>query len=81
MKNKVYYSDDYAGLKAGDLDFYYGYEVEEKGEWCFQVKKGEVVLVTLTTSEIQSVSDPFQLDDPKDFLLAGIGMFLAKVSL
>ena len=78
MKNEVYYSDDYAGLNTGDIEFYYGYEAEEKWEWCFLVKKNGTPIMLLPTSKIQSESDPFQLDSPRDFLLAGIGLYLAE---
>jgi hypothetical protein len=30
-----YESSDYCGCTLGDISFYYGYEVEQDGEWCF----------------------------------------------
>ena len=33
-KPRIYASDDYAGLEAGGLEFYFGYEVtNEDDEW------------------------------------------------
>lgn len=81
MKKEIYYSDDYAGLDAGDLRFYYGYEVtkqidDEDEEWCFNVLKDGIEVFCKTTTEIeQSVKDcPFR--DVRDYLLAGICMWL-----
>lgn len=88
----AFINDDYAGLDAGDLEFYYGYEVtycSEHGygpsnkcdqyecddvEWCFTVtKKGKKVY------RIPSSRMPVDRNsDPVIYLLAGIGMYLAK---
>lgn len=78
MQVEQYYSDDYAGLDAGNLRFYYGYEVEdpETEDWCFQVKKDGKEIYRATRTEIEKAADARQLDDVKDYLMAGIGMWL-----
>ncbi len=80
MQVEQYYSDDYAGLVSGNLSFYYGYEVtdENSDDWCFQVKKNGKEIFKVTTTEIEkALQKPFmQLDNPTDYLIAGIGMWL-----
>lgn len=73
-----YYSDDYAGLTANDIKFYYGYEVEDPitKEWCFEVKKCGIVIFRATKTEIEHHTNKRQLDGVKNYLLAGIGMWL-----
>jgi len=90
----TFINDDYAGLDAGDLEFYYGYEVTycpEHGygpdevcdevcndcddvDWCFTVhKKGKEVF------KVHASKMPVEEDsEPVGYLLAGIGMYLAK---
>ena len=78
MQVEQYYSDDYAGLDAGNLKFYYGYEVvdEKTSDWCFQVKKNGKEVYRLTETEIRESVDTRQLDSMQDYLLAGIGIWL-----
>lgn len=80
MKIEQYYSDDYAGLDTDNIKFYYGYEVtnpKDPDEWCFQVKiKGEVVYTAGTKKIEKSVDDNHQLNDVRDYLIAGIGMWI-----
>lgn len=78
MQVEQYYSDDYAGLESGNLKFYFGYEVEdpETGEWCFQVKKHGNEIYRITSKEIESTTNNRQLENPQDYLIAGIGMWL-----
>ena len=78
MQVEQYYSDDYAGLVSGNLNFYYGYEVEDKetGDWCFQVKKDGNEIFRLTQTKIEKSIDNRQLDMPQDYLVAGIGIWL-----
>lgn len=78
MQVEQYYSDDYAGLKSGNLAFYYGYEVEDSltEEWCFQVKKDGKEIYRVTTSKIEESINNRQLNMPQDYLVAGIGMWL-----
>ena len=78
MQVENYYSDDYAGLISGNLNFYYGYEVtdpKDEDMWCFQVKKHGEVVYTVTTKEIESSVGVRQLNDVRDYLIAGIGMY------
>ncbi len=81
MQVEQYYSDDYAGLDAGNLKFYYGYEVvdeEDKDMWCFQVKKDGKEIHRITKNQIDKfVANTDQLDDVRDYLIAGIGMYMA----
>ena len=78
MQVEQYYSDDYAGLDTGALQFYYGYEVQdpETEDWCFRVKKNGQEIYRVTTTEIEKSIDNRQLDMPQDYLVAGIGMWL-----
>ena len=78
MQVEQYYSDDYAGLISGNLKFYYGYEIEDKStnEWCFQVKKDGIEIYRITTSFIEKSIDNRQLNNPQDYLVAGIGIWL-----
>jgi hypothetical protein len=85
MQVNVGCSDDYATLKSGRYEFYYGYEVTLNGkvddddndnEWCFQVKENGNVIMKLPTSEIIKQIDDKNLDYPRDFLIAGIGIWL-----
>ena len=83
MKNEIYYSDDYAGLNAGDLRFYYGYEVikkfdNEDEEWCFNVVKDDKEIFCKPTSELQQYVKDCPKRDVRDFLLAGISLWLVS---
>jgi len=79
MQVDSYYSDDYAGLESGYLNFYYGYEVTDPaddGMWCFQVKKNGIEIFRVTREEIEKTKSYDQLNDVRDYLIAGIGMWL-----
>lgn len=78
MQTENYYSDDYAGLTSGNLQFYYGYEVEdpESQDWCFQVKKDGKEIFRMSRSKIRQSVESDQLDGPRDYLIAGIGLWL-----
>jgi hypothetical protein len=78
MITEQYYSDDYAGLKTGEHEFYYGYEVIDPitDEWCFQAKEGGNELCRYSESHILSHVRNRQLKMPQDFLIAGIGLWL-----
>lgn len=64
-----YESSDYCGCTLGDISFYYGYEEEEDGEWCFTAIKDKKEIARYKCSEITSVR---QLFDMTDNLFAGI---------
>ena len=77
MQVENYYSDDYAGLQSGCFNFYYGYEVTDPADeemWCFQVKKNGTEIFRVTRKEIENSFE--QLNDVRDYLIAGIGMWL-----
>ena len=78
MQVEQYYSDDYAGLKSGNLSFYYGYEVEDESneDWCFQVMIDGKEVFRLSTKKIEESINNRQLDKPQDYLIAGIGIWL-----
>lgn len=77
MQVEQYYSDDYAGLDAGNLRFYYGYEETSKNlEWNFVVLKNGTEVFRRGQSEIEKSVKDDQLDDVRDYLIAGIGMYL-----
>jgi len=81
MQINVGCSDDYASLDSGKYEFYYGYEViynenDDDSEWCFQVKEQGKEIMKIPTSEIIKQSGNSLLDYPRDFLIAGIGIWL-----
>jgi hypothetical protein len=78
MQVEQYYSDDYAGLKSGNISFYYGYEVEDEltGDSCFNVVIDGKEVFQLTTKKIEESINNRQLDKPQDYLIAGIGIWL-----
>jgi hypothetical protein len=87
---RVFWSDDYAGLKTGELYFYFGYErtfcphgkdadcdyCDDK-EWCFTAYRGREEVARYTQSELDEGTDG-RLDpgEPYGHLLAGIGRYL-----
>lgn len=61
---------DYAGIEAGNLKFYYGYEVESPdGQWCFQMKRNDHIVTTIPYSELPQVRNQ---EDCAECLLAGL---------
>lgn len=79
-------SDDYAVLRSGSYDFYYGYEytvpevvdydTDEDFEWAFVAwRDGEEVMRT-TARELGSPTDYWE--DPSVTLLRGIGKFIEE---
>lgn len=68
----VYTSDDYCGMSVGDISFYYGYEVTQKGEWCFTATVGEKEVLRLRTSQLWGEDN----EEPFFYLLGGIAQFL-----
>ena len=88
MSRSFGWSDDYAWMRTGDLEFYYGYEVTKRADpystgdndseflWCFQAKKAGVILETWAYGELgMSVANSSEC---VDCLLSGISKFLAK---
>lgn len=87
---RLFWSDDYAGLRTGELDFYFGYErtscphghdadcdyCDEK-EWCFVARRDGREVARYTQGELDRDTDG-RLDpgEPYGHLLAGIGRFL-----
>jgi hypothetical protein len=81
----VYASDDYAGLRTKDVDFYYGYERTvckhevdycgdcEDAEWAFTATRAGEELMRLPTSKLT----PKTGEEPLYYLLAGIGHYLS----
>ncbi len=79
MQIEQYYSDDYAGLTSGKFKFYYGYEVtdpKDKELWCFQVKEHGNIVFQVNQTEIEKSVKNDRLDSVRDYLIAGIGMWL-----
>ena len=90
MKNvDTFINDDYAGLDAGDLEFYYGYEFvfcpkhgysecgscecDEDLEWCFVVRKKGKRIFMRRRSELTTED----YEEPIRCLMTGIGLYLA----
>ena len=63
---RTYHSSDYIGGDIGGhiggMEFYYGYEVTDGEEWCFQVKQSREVIIKKTFTEL-GASDMFNLED------------------
>ena len=79
MQVEIYSSDDYAGMVSGKLSFYYGYEeADEDDDWCFLAKENGQEKFRKTTKEIEDSlgKEGWNLRDPKDYLLAGIAIYL-----
>jgi hypothetical protein len=75
MKIEIGVSDDYAAMEVSGVDLYYGYEVEINDEWCFQMKRDNRVVLTLTKSQIEKKVDrPERLYGVYDYLIAGVGV-------
>jgi hypothetical protein len=67
---RFYIASDYAGIKTSTIDFYYGYEVvNDKDEWCFQVKRNNMVYCTIPLSKLEGIRDD---QDCGECLLSGI---------
>lgn len=71
-----YIAGDYAGLSAGDLEFYYGYEFgkTEDGEelWGFRAKKNGKVILEIPSED---VPDRFEVVER---LLDGMAKYLLQ---
>lgn len=72
-------NDDYAVMRGGNYEFYYGYEeTNEAGEWLFQVKTKEpYALVFERTAEALGQDAD---EEPVRVLLEGIATYLDSVS-
>jgi hypothetical protein len=80
---RVSLSNDYAVLRAGNLTYYYGYEVtadEDGDEWCFEVKQDEHRIALFPRSQIAAAAGLCTWEAPERYLLAGIGLLLLSES-
>ncbi len=82
MKPNIYSSGDYAGLETGRLKFYYGYEQTiadmdspNAEEWCFVVWKDGKEKMRIPTTQLDDLGN---MGSPKDYLLAGIALYLSR---
>ena len=65
-------AEDYAILKAANLQFYYGYEkTDDDADWCFTVEHNGVEQMRIPSSELRR--DKFEVTE---CLLTGIGMWI-----
>lgn len=69
-----YESSDYCGCTLGDISFYYGYEVEEDGEWCFTATKNNKEIARYKFSQISNQKNMFE--NMIDILLGGINIMI-----
>jgi hypothetical protein len=78
----IYHASDYCGLRIGEYEFYYGYEVEaipkgkKRAEWAFTATVNGVQQMILPMSQLYPEEDV----DNFYYLLSGIGQFLRKIS-
>lgn len=70
----LYTASDYAGLSAGAVNFYFGYEQTMFDEWCFVAKEHGKETLRLPQSKL-GVRDRW---DVTENLLAGIGLWLER---
>ena len=83
----VYSSDDYAGMVSPRFAFYFGYERTfcpnhgndaqcgcDENEWCFTVRHRGEEVARYTQLELDEV---VKTDEPYEYLLVGIGWYLA----
>lgn len=86
----VYIASDYAGMKSGNLHFYFGYEhivcayhenEEEcdrrdcdEKEWAFVVSRAEKEILVIPQSKLH----PRKNEDTSFYLLSGIALFLKE---
>ena len=74
----AYASDDYAGLKGGPYEFYYGYEkTNDNDDWLFVAKVGGVDKFTTTANSLGME----QFDDVSMILMKGIARFFELSTL
>ena len=71
---EVYGSDDYSGMKFDKFEFYYGYETD----WMFAVREYGKLVWSISNSDLLDNCDNI-LDDPRGYMLAGIGMYMQSV--
>lgn len=69
-----YSASDYAGLSAGGVEFYFGYEETLDEEWCFVAKERGEETLRLPQSKL-GVKDRW---DVQANLLAGIGEWIER---
>jgi hypothetical protein len=78
-------SGDYAGMRNGKYDFYYGYEQtipinvedDEDYEWAFVACENGIEVIRCTAKDLGH----HQFDDATDVLLSGIATWLSKKGL
>lgn len=79
-------AQDYAVLTdLGGEEFYYGYEVTDDEEWCFQAKlpdgRGGVRIVTIRQTQLMEAAGLRDGERCEEFLLAGIGLLIERGEL
>lgn len=72
MAPHVYFASDYAGMKAGDFSFYFGYEELVNDEWAFVAKHTGIEVMRVPQSKLGKVFPC----EPHEYLLCGIAMFI-----
>ena len=75
---ECFIASDYAGVRGGNVDLYYGYEqTDENGEWCFVATEDGVEQMRIPQSKL-GIKDSF---NPASNLMAGIAIFVSRRSL
>ena len=73
MTWKVGISDDYAIMRGGKMQFYYGYEeINDNGDWLFQVIQDKELKMIRTAKQLEQDVD----EEPVRVLLEGISRWL-----
>lgn len=69
---RISLTDDYAVMYAAGLRFYYGYEVQDQGLWCFSVTQDDDEIFRLSFEQLKC-RDMFET---AECLLQGIAMWM-----
>lgn len=85
-KVDVYTASDYAGMTAGPLSFYYGYEWGERDDdceqWGFRAENTGVEILSLSSDDLIARVGLRGVDrfDVTTLLLAGIAIYLDELT-
>jgi hypothetical protein len=72
---------DYAAIKVGDTELYYGYQRKDAaGNWCFEARVGARCVARISQAELAKATRMNE-ESAVEYLLAGIGLMLQRGEL
>lgn len=76
-------SDDYIWLDTPEVDFYFGYEVTEDDEWCFEAKRKDGMKVTIKRSELENICKALEnsYDELYGYLAVGMSVYYERIKV